>query len=522
MCSIAETRKSFVNANREFFRRRVENTKPIDGIILVDPQSTSEFFLTEVMKIAAALRDVMRKELVVINAIRADSAARAIVNSYMPGVVVNIAKLMLTGLVCRGFRVIRVAAKLSTGSGLVAHNEGKYEIGSCIYDTLLRRMGLASISRLTLKQRLYVLMELAYFYGLLRYVERHAVNFVVLPDNAYRNGLLFEIARVKALPSIVGIDLNGMSMHRYATAGDYNYYCRTPDEKIVQHVTDSPILLNRAEEYIRLRTTGQEKQHDVMRAYSAADMLSKAELMQEYGLDPARKTVLVMAHIFCDAPHAYPGMLFKDFEEWLVSTCARLSQNGRVNFVVKEHPSAALYGEEGLTARTLEKNGIRDKVLNRQVNTKSLFHSIDVMITCGGTSGMEFPCFGVPVLVAARPPYCHEKFIRCPSTGGEYLSELDRIHQYEKHDEEDCRRAMAVLYVIQSVMKVPRDGIGLGTHDYYLGSQIDMADFFKEMVDDCRSGAGYSSLVSAVSRFIQGPYANFVDDNKIKPSPMPN
>lgn len=510
--------KIFIGSNKQFYSTRLmkqEYAMHGEGVILVDLQSTSEFFVTVIMKISAALREVVRGDLVVLNAIRAGKSVNDIVESYLPKRMINIAILMLHGLIHKNMWLIRIMASMRTGEALVQMRVGEYEIGACIYDSIIRRMALSSIDRLTLKQRFFVLMELAYFFGLKRYVEKNNIVYVVLPDNAYRNGLLFEIARVKSLPSIVGIDLNGMSMHRYAKAEDYVFHCRTPDEEVVRKVVESESLIECAKQYLWMRTTAQEKQHDVLRAYSSNEHVDRESLVRSYGVNPGKKIALVMAHIFCDAPHAYPGMLFKDYEDWLVKTCVRLSKNDQINYLVKEHPSCTLYGEEGLTKKILESNGLHDKIMCANINTKSLFDSVDVLVTCGGTAGMEFPCFGVPVLVAARSPYCYEEFIRCPSTTEEYMRELDLIHEYEKHDEEDCKRALAVLYVVQSIMKVPREGFGLGTQDYYLGSQIDMANFFKEMEKDCRSGDGYEALVSSVYEFVHGPYDNFIDCRKL-------
>ena len=277
-----------------------------------------------------------------------------------------------------------------------------------------------------------------------------------------------------------------------------------------------PELYSNVERYLLHRVSGKEQQHDVMRAYSKEKMkIDRIGLINTYNLHPDKRIVLVMAHIFCDAPHAYPCMLFKDYEDWLIKTCQRLAKNSYVSFLVKEHPSAALYSEEGKIDSILNKIGLENKLLSKDINTKSLFDSIDVVVTCGGTAGMEFPCFGVPVLVAAKPPYALFPYVVSSDTKTEYYLELDKLHEYRKLSDEKIKLAKCVLYVIHPVMKIEKDKIGLGSQQYLKGGDFNVELFMKEMIADCDEGMGFSALVSAMENFLRGEHKNLIDLSKV-------
>ena len=503
-----EILKNFVSSNKNFF---LKNSKREGGIILVDLQVTDIFIASLVMKISKAVSKVLGMELIVISAMRAKGGLIDIIKSYNPLGIVSARNLVISGFISNFHKIIKLVMKMKSGFELTSLTIKGMPVGLHIYDLILRRMGVSTITRISLRQRFYIVVELSFFYAILNYINQHTISYAILADNVYRQGLVFEILKEKNIPSISGIDINGISMHKYEYAQDYLQHCRVPDIDIVDKIMNTPKLYSDAGKYLLHRTSGQERQHDLIRAYSKDKRkIDRFELINTYNLPPDKKIVLVMSHIFCDAPHAYPGMLFKDYEDWLIKTCQRLANNPHVNFLVKEHPSAALYSEEGKIDRILNKIGLGDKLLSNDINTKSLFNSIDVLVTCGGTAGMEFPCYGTPVLVAAKPPYASFPYIVSPNTETAYYSELHRIHEYEKLSEEKIRLAKCVLYVIHYVMKIEKDKIGLGSQQYLRGGDFDVGLFMKEMIADCDVGAGYSALVSEMENFLRGEHKNLI------------
>jgi|GEM_PF-2053235 len=503
--------KEFIEVNQEFFS---SNPKRVVGgkKILIDATCNDEFPLIVTMKVSAAVSQVLGREMLVLPALRADATQLSIIRSFMPCAILKPVKLMVVPFLRHLLRLVKVFFTVKQGSELAALTETGMPVGIRIYDSLLRRFGLATIEKISLYHKIFVIIEMTFFFAMLRLFEKEDISFVILQDNAYRHGLIYEIIKSKNIPCLAGIDMYGLSMHKYETAEDYQFHCRTPEIELIDRLMSSNEVSSEVESYISFRFSGEEKQHDLMRAYSEHKVAVNREgLIWKYHLDPSKKIVLVMAHIFCDAPHGYPGMLFRDYQEWLVETCKYLSGNRNVNFLVKEHPSASLYHEEGLIDDILGKHGFHKCLLSKDINTRSLFNSIDAMVTCGGTAGMEFPCFGVPVIVAARPPYVDFDYIKGCSSLEEYHQALSSIHLIEPLGDEFIHRAKVVLYTIQSLMRVPMGGLGLGTQQNYLGCVYDFEKFLQELIRDCREPSGYSNLVRAVARLLQGPYKNLID-----------
>ena len=116
-----------------------------------------------------------------------------------------------------------------------------------------------------------------------------------------------------------------------------------------------------------------------------------------------KKIVAVVPHIFCDAPHAYPNNLYSDYYEWFVETVKILSQNNYIDVIVKEHPSANLYGEEGKLDEIIKDYNFNIIKIASSENQYSLIQAADLVVTCGGTIGLEFSCVGKPVILALNP-----------------------------------------------------------------------------------------------------------------------
>ena len=490
-------------ANRPFSKKK----------LFVNAGYNDLFIVFSTMKISIALADLYEYDIIVLPYIKAKQSSVDLIKSFKPVEILPIKLLLLLSFFRHGISTFANIWKMRCRSDILSFKLHLHSIGIHLYDSLLRRLMIPTIHSLSFAMRLQIFFELIYYHALFDYLKRHDdISFVVLPDNVYRDGLLFEIIKSKNIPSITGIDLNGISAHLYRTVTDYDEHCRVPDNEILRKILSNNHLAEKAEHYLRERFSANIVQHDVMRAFSEnKEYIDRAEFCKRHGLDPHKKIVIVMAHIFCDAPHGYPGLLFDDYEDWLIQTCEALHLNKHINFIVKEHPSADLYSEEGVLDSILTKLNLEDKILSRNINTRSLFIIADFIVTCGGTAGMEFPCFGVPVVVAAMPPYSQYSYVYSSSTKNEYLHTLKTIETIQRLTDKQKTEAKGVIFLMLKGMQVPKKSIGLGSQDYYMGARIDYNTFIAEMIDDIKSQNGFTSLQQSLKTLIDGNGKNLVN-----------
>jgi len=184
------------------------------------------------------------------------------------------------------------------------------------------------------------------------------------------------------------------------------------------------------------------------------------------GLDPAKRTAVVFAHVLWDANMFFGEDLFDDQEQWFVETVRAACANDRVNWVVKLHPANVWKRRRDGVERELgDLRAIREAVgelpphvhLMRHdspIATRSLFEVTDVGVTIRGSVGWELPCFGVPALTAGTGFYSGRGFTIDSATREEYLGRLARIEEtppLTAHEVELARRHAYALARLRPV-----------------------------------------------------------------------
>ena len=168
---------------------------------------------------------------------------------------------------------------------------------------------------------------------------------------------------------------------------------------------------------------------------------SREDVIEQLGLDPAKKTAVLYSHILWDANMFYGEDLFADQEAWFVETVRAAAANPRVNWIVKLHPANVWkLKREGIEGARDEEATIRETLgglpahlavvrPESEISTRSIFRLTDYGITIRGSVGFELPCFGVPVLTAGTGFYSGRGFTVDSATAAEYLEHLRHIEE---------------------------------------------------------------------------------------------
>jgi hypothetical protein len=223
-----------------------------------------------------------------------------------------------------------------------------------------------------------------------------------------------------------------------------------------QHL--GPKLLERADEYFP-PAPKKKMSLDYFRFGYGTDKTdySKHELIALLGLDPAKKTCLIMAQQFTDAPHCYPDMIFDDYYDWLDQTLAFVATQGQVNWLLRQHPYEVLVGEAEFfdaLARRHMGSGSCIKLVPNSVTTSSLFDCTDVVTTAIGSGGIEFASVGVPCILAGRPFYGDCDFAIRPRTREDYFATLAAVPSLGRLSERQIMAAKELALVFLSYKRV--------------------------------------------------------------------
>jgi len=150
---------------------------------------------------------------------------------------------------------------------------------------------------------------------------------------------------------------------------------------------------------------------------------------------------------------------------------------------VKEHPSADIYNEKGIINKLLKKLDCEQCLLSDDVHSLTILNELDVVVTCGGTIGLEFVYKGKPVVLGARPPYSRFGFTTEPDGVFEYENLLatgvEHLPLLSSAQREMCNR---VIYHDFVLLNNYEDDLELGGQRVYLGRKFSYDNFYKTVI----------------------------------------
>lgn len=501
--------KDFTKSNRSFYKKIHSN----NGEKIVLFLASKDVHMTSLtMKFSKCLADVMSRDLIVVPNITLPNKVKDIVNSFYPKKIISMLSVMYKVSLKNFLFTINLIFNLKDGKDVYKLKIDDVDIGKHLYDYLLAKYKISTIKKLNLKKKITAFIDIIYYLSSINLIEKNKECLIVLPDNAYRHGMIFEYAAKHEFNCFAGLSMTEFTIHKYDKKDSYKHHCRTPSLDVVNKILNNSSLYNKAEESFNSRINGEGLQHDVIRAFASNKIEpEKKDLMQIMNLKKDKPIILIAAHIFRDAPHAYPNNFFQDYEEWLAETCKELIRNNEVDFIIKEHPSSDLYDELGTIEGILDRLGCRDKLIPKNIKTNSLFKIADCLITCGGTAGMEFVYNNVPVLLSASPPYSKFGFTVNSDSLNQYKENIKNIHKIPKPSSKQRSTALALLYITNELMKVDNLENIIGSQRMFMGMDFNQDIFLQEMINDCKSGHGYKALKFQLQNFLVSKERNIIN-----------
>ena len=142
--------------------------------------------------------------------------------------------------------------------------------------------------------------------------------------------------------------------------------------------------------------------------------------------------------------------LFLDNYTWTNYTLETIKKLKNINWIVKEHPQEFYYNCKinfSSLVKDLEKKYDHIRWYPKNLHGASLMKFTDVAITSHGTVGVEYPCFGIPIIVADKSSFTNWGFTLEPKNKIEYKNLLKRAHQINKLNKQKAEKAKVFLFI---------------------------------------------------------------------------
>jgi len=346
---------------------------------------------------------------------------------------------------------LRISAALRRPEDILELEYDGIRVGDLIYDDVLKLSGRRTIERIDGDVRLAVTRSYNYYLQYRALFRERRYAYYISTHTAYSQyGLLCRVALSSGVKVIETTDIQ-MAFYESIARDSLPTYHDGIRNSIVSELAAPTIaaseLRESAQAALQRRLNAQVNQIDAEKAYRGKTY-SRSQFCEALGLEPGRKIAFVLAHVFSDAPHLSSGMLHVDYYQWLQATLRICARVAGMQWVVKPHPSASLYGEEGMVEKMARDAGARNVVVcPPDLNTRSLCECADALVTVHGTAGLEFACLGIPTVLAGRPFYRGFGFTIEPATQEEYGLALARLATASPLPEEQQQRALEVYAI---------------------------------------------------------------------------
>ena len=193
---------------------------------------------------------------------------------------------------------------------------------------------------------------------------------------------------------------------------------------------------------------------DVFRAFYKKKNLSKKELYSLLKLDDLNKPICTFAlHAFRDANHLYGNLIFESFYDEFLETINFLKKNNNFYWLVKVHPAAKQYGENGLVEKILKEYKIDNvKIIPEFISAKTIINLSDKLVTSRGTIALEFAGIGKKPIITANTYYKNFGFTINPKSKKQYFNNLIDLKFSKKLSSNKSLIAKEILYFIKVIL----------------------------------------------------------------------
>ena len=125
-----------------------------------------------------------------------------------------------------------------------------------------------------------------------------------------------------------------------------------------------------------------------------------------------------------------------------------------VNWIVKEHPQAAFYGQDDYVKKVFSEFQSENMYwCSKEISGMNIKDVADCVVTCAGDVGIEFWSYGIPTITVSEAYYCPWNISYNMKSRAEYEETLKHIDMVAKPSVESAELAQKYLMMMKQMAK---------------------------------------------------------------------
>ena len=463
--------QNFLNQNKKFFNNFGTSTKKKEGEILVTCLAVSHpgFQITQ-MIIGKYLEKILNLKTVGIQEHYSFYYTK-LFKSYNYDQIENFKKINIFKKFNLFLKSKKILKKQKNIDNFINYEVDGVKIGKIVYEHYIRFTGNPTIDKFDFKVNYFLFKALEYHNYTKNLFKNRNIKFVLLSEKQFiPSGIIFQNALINKSkifarvggPSNVGLRLFDNKDEFYKSR--YNFSVNLVDDVYKKYldkviVYSDKILKNRFE-------NKKDKQIQDIRgadvAFKKKEEFTKKTLCEKFNWDVSKPIVVIFDHHYLDGLYDNDRLFFKDNLDWITSTFLEIKKIKNVNWLIKGHPGEPNEVHQSKTNTENEfKKIVGDsnhiKLFPDNYSAGLLPKIVSSVITGSGSVGIEYPCFGIPCILANSSHYSGNGFTIEPQTKKEYFEYLNNISKINKLDNEKINKAKTFLFleIILSRVNIP-------------------------------------------------------------------
>lgn len=387
-----------------------KNNKNIDDkhIVLVDLMVEHPTYIMSSCIIAKSIESSKKKQIVgILNSKRSNYIK--LINSYGIKNTFNTKRerFKLKIIIKTTALFVYYLFKILITRNILDLNYLEIQFGDLLYDSILRKYGFATIKRIDQKLlfQLFVGVSLIIFWD--DYFRKNKVDYLIAGHTVYlQYGIPMRIALKYKAQVIAKRAGEYLYAYKYNEIKESNYSDISIDKMYFKYILNKIELKKKVipeiHDYYNRRLGGKLIDHDVLAAYKDKILIGENEFRRLLKITNDNPIVVIFNHAYQDAPHGFKLYFNKDYYEWFIDTLHIIKEIKYINWVIKEHPSLKYYNSNINGLKIIREQKINTDhifIAPDNISTSSFYNFTKGIVTCNGTSALEFSSFGIPSIV---------------------------------------------------------------------------------------------------------------------------
>jgi len=307
----------------------------------------------------------------------------------------------------------KILKKIKTKKDLLEIKIKGIWVGDLFYDEYLRSNDILNINVKSVHFQKEILKYIKLFYYWHDKLSKENVKALVISHNVYLIGVPSRIAINFRIP-VYSLRLTDIAYltnkNLFAFSGFHNY--RKQFEKLTK--TKKKIAIELAKKQIDLRFKGKKDILYNLNQENDVKVFDKTKIKLNKNQNSKSFKVLIAAHCFTDAPHAYGKTIFTDFYDW-IDFLGKQTINNNYKWYIKIHP--AEYDRNFEKIKFFLKKYKKFHLIKKETTHNELIQKgINIVLTTYGSIAHEYPLFDIPVVNAGINPHISYGFSKTPKS----------------------------------------------------------------------------------------------------------